>query len=297
MTPRTLALLAAVAVGLFMVSDALYVVNQSQSAVVRQFGRFVRETDRPGLHVKLPFIQEVITFDRRILALDMPAQTLLIGQLQVVVDPFARYQITDARAYLNSVGGREETLKGRLEPTVNSVLRAILSRYRFEDILSERRDSIMQEVRTQVDKDVQAAGYGIRVVDVRIRRAEFPDQVTQSVFTRMISDRDRVASEIRGRGTSESRRIRAEAEATATKLIAEAQRDAQRLRGEGDSESIRLITASTAKDPAFYEYYRTLQAYRSALSPSTTTYVLGRDEGFLKFLNRKPGTGATSPAP
>lgn len=291
MTPRILATLAVLAVGLFTGSDTLYVVNQSQSAVVRQFGRFVSETNDPGLHAKWPFIQEVITFDRRILALDMPSQTLLIGQLQVVVDPFTRYQITDARAYLNSVGGREDVLKGRLEPTVNSVLRAILSRYRFEDILSERRDQIMQEVRTQVDRDVQAANYGIRIVDVRIRRAEFPDQVTQSVFTRMISDRDRVASEIRGRGTSESRRIRAEAEATATKLIAEAQRDAQRLRGEGDSESIRLISAASAKDPSFYEYYRTLQAYRNALSPANTTYVLGRDEGFLKLF------GQTKPTP
>lgn len=288
MTPRTFVTLAVLAAGLFVGSNALYVVNQSQSAVVRQFGRFVSETSDPGLHAKWPFIQEVITFDRRILALDMPSQTLLIGQLQVVVDPFTRYQITDARAYLNSVGGREDVLKGRLEPTVNSVLRANLSRYRFEDILSERRDQIMQEVRAQVDRDVQAANYGIRIVDIRIRRAEFPEQVTQSVFTRMISDRDRVASEIRGRGTSESRRIRAEAEATATKLIAEAQRDAQRLRGEGDSESIRLISAASAKDPAFYDYYRTLQAYRTALPPGNTTYVLGRDDGFLKLFGDKP---------
>lgn len=288
MSPRSFIALAALA-GLFFVgSNALYVVNQSESAVVRQFGRYVSETDTPGLHAKIPFIQEVRKFDRRILALDMPEQTILIGQLQVVVDPFTRYVIDNPRAYLNSVNGSEEILKGRLEPTVNSVLRAVLSNYRFEDILSDKREKIMQEVRDQVDKDVEAANYGISVIDVRIRRAEFPEQVTQSVFNRMISDRERVASEIRGRGTSEARRIRAEAEATSTKLIAEAQRDAQRLRGEGDSESIRIIAQATAKDPAFYEYYRTLQAYRTALTPETTTYVLGKDDTFLSAFDKKP---------
>jgi len=286
MTPRSIIALAIAAFVAFVVSDSLFVVNQSESAVVRQFGRFVRETSEPGLQAKIPFVQEAIKFDRRILALDMPSQTLLVGQLQVVVDPFTRYQITDARAFLNSVGGSEDVLRGRLEPTVNSVLRAVFNRFRFEDILSEKRDQIMQEIREQVDKDVQAAGYGIRIVDVRIRRAEFPEQVTQSVFTRMISDRDRVASEIRGRGTSESRRIRAEAEATSTKLLAEAQRDAQRLRGEGDSEAIRIIGEATNKNPGFYNYYRTLQAYRTALGPGNTTFVLGEGDGFLNLFSK-----------
>ena len=290
MTPRSFLVLAALAGGLFVASNALFVVNQSETAVVRQFGRFVSETSDPGLHAKVPFVQDVVKFDRRILALDMPEQTILIGQLQVVVDPFTRYVIDDARAYRNSVNGREDVLRGRLEPTVNSVLRAVLSNYRFEDILSDKREQIMQEVRDQVDKDVQAANYGIRIVDVRIRRAEFPEQVTQSVFNRMISDRERVASEIRGRGTSEARRIRADAEATSTKMIAEAQRDAQRLRGEGDSESITIISEVTNKNPSFYEYYRTLQAYRTALTPDTTTYVLGQGDkdGFLSAFEKAP---------
>lgn len=288
MTTRTFIVLIFLAGVALLATQSLFVINQSESAVIRQFGRFVRESNQPGLHAKIPFVQEVIKFDRRILALDMPSQTLLIGQLQVVVDPFTRFQITDARAYLNSVSGNEDVLKGRLEPTVNSVLRAILSRYRFEDILSEKRDQIMQEVREQVDRDVQAANYGIRIVDVRIRKAEFPDQVTQSVFNRMISDRDRVASEIRGRGTAEARRIRAEAEATSTKLIAEAQRDAQRLRGEGDGESINIINSAVQKDSDFYIYYRTLQAYKTALPADNTTYVLGQDNRFLSDFNTPP---------
>lgn len=289
MSPKSFFVLVTLVLAIFIGSSSMYIVNQSETAVVRQFGRFVSETSEPGLHFKIPFVQEVLKFDRRILALDMPEQTILIGQLQVVVDPFTRYVIDDARSYLNSVNGSERLLRGRLEPTVNSVLRAVLSNYRFEDILSEKREKIMQEVQEQVDKDVQAANYGISIVDLRIRRAEFPDQVTQSVFNRMISDRDRVASEIRGRGTSEARRIRAEAEATSTKLIAEAQRDAQRLRGEGDSEGITIIAKATAENPSFYEYYRTLQAYRLALHPNRTTYVLGQDKsGFLSVFEESP---------
>ena len=274
-----------------LASNALFIVDQRETAVVRLFGQFKREVQKPGLYVKIPFFHEVLRFDRRILPLDAPAQEFLVNQLQVVIDPFARYQIEDARNVLKTVT-TEENLRTQLERTVNTAVRDVMNQYRFEDILSVKRDQIMEEIRQKVDEDVKKANYGIKIIDVRIRRADFPDQINESVFNRMRTDREKVASEITGRGNAESQRIKAEADGAKVTTLANAQRDAQTLRGEGDSESIRTLADATGRDPDFYRFYRSLQAYREALTPATTTLVLSPDSDFFRYFDQlKPTTG------
>ena len=174
MSNRLIAILGLAGFCLVLLANSILIVDQRETVVIRQFGQFKREVAEPGLTLKLPLIQEALRFDRRVLALDMPAQEFLVSQLQVVIDPFARYQIVSPREFLRTVGS-EDVLRTRLEPTINSAVRNVVSRYRFEDLLSSRRDAVMEEVRQQVDKSVAEAGYGIKIVDVRIRRADFPD--------------------------------------------------------------------------------------------------------------------------
>jgi len=284
MNPKLVALLVVLGFATFIAGDSLFIVDQRETVVIRQFGQFKREIAEPGLYAKIPFMQEAVRFDKRVLALDAPAQEFLVSQLQVVIDPFARYQIVNAREFLRTVGN-EETLRSRLEPTMTAAVRDVVSGYRLTDILSDRREQIMEEIRDKVDEDVQKAGYGIKIIDVRIRRADFPDQISQSVFGRMKTDRQRVASEIRGKGNSESQRIKAQVDADRVTLLAETQRAAQTLRGEGDNESIRVLAEATSRDPSFYNFYRSMQAYRTALTPETTTMVLSPKSDFLRFFN------------
>lgn len=291
MSPRLFSALIILLVATFLGANSMFIVDQRETIVIRKFGEFKRKIEDPGLYFKLPFIEEAVRFDHRVLALDAPAQEFLVSQLQVVIDPFARYQIVDARDFLRTVGS-EETLRARLEPTLTAAVRDVVSSYRLTDLLSEKREPIMEEIRKKVDEDVEKGGYGIKIIDVRIRRADFPEQISQSVFNRMRTDRARLASEIRGKGNSESQRVRAQADADKVTTLAEAQQTAQGLRGQGDNESIRILSEANGRDAAFYGFYRSLQAYRTALTPSTTTMVLTPEGDFFRYFDKlSPAAG------
>src|SRR3954454_14593957 len=245
-----------------LASASLFTVNETQQALVLQFGEPRRVIQEPGLKAKIPFIQNVVIYDRRVLDLDPPVeQVILADQKRLDVDAFARYRITNPLRFFQSVGS-EMVLEQRLNTVVISALRRVLGNVTVLSILSEERQQVMADIRQQVNSEAQR--FGIDVVDVRIRRADLPEEPSQSIFARMRSEREREAAEFRAQGQEQAQQIRSRAERERTVIIAEAQRDAQVLRGEGDNQAFRIIAEATGRDPDFYSFYRTLRAIPAA---------------------------------
>ncbi len=276
-------------------SASLFTVNEAQQALVLQFGEPMRVIREPGLKAKIPFIQEVRILDRRVLDLDPPVeQVILADQKRLDVDAFARYRILDPLRFYQSAG-TEAVAETRLNAIVNSALRRVLGSVTLLAILSDERPRVMNDIRAQVNSEAQR--FGIEIVDVRIRRADLPEETSQSIFARMRSEREREASEARAQGQEQSQQIRARAERERTVILAEAQRDSQILRGEGDNQAIKLIGEATSVDPQFYSFYRTLEAYRKSLNKDDTTMVLSPNGEFFRYFGDVTGGGQGAPAP
>ena len=245
-----------------------------------QFGEPVRVIREPGLHWKLPFIQTVLSFDRRLLDFDSASQEVVLGsQRRLVVDAFTRYRITDPLRFFQTVGATEAGIRSRLEPSVTSALRGALANETLPAVLSAERARIMGEIRQRVEADTQ--DLGIDVVDVRIRRADLPEQNTQPILQRMQSERERVAREVRARGAEQAQRIVASADRERTVLLAEAQAKANALRGEGEQAAITIFAEAFQRDPEFFQFYRTMQAWREAFSDGETRMLLEPGLGVL----------------
>lgn len=291
--------LFAAGIGLIVVailaSASLFTVNETQQALVLQFGEPRRVIKEPGLKIKIPFIQNVVIMDRRVLDLDPPVeQVILADQKRLDVDAFARYRIHDPLRFYQTVSN-EVRAENRLNSIVNSALRRVLGSVTLLAVLSEERARVMSDIRGQVNGEAQ--DLGIEIVDVRIRRADLPEETSQSIFARMRSEREREAAEARAQGQEQSQQIRSRAERERTVLLAEAQRDAQKLRGEGDNQALRIIAEATSSDPQFYTYYRSLEAYRKTMGKGDTTYVLSPDSPFFRFFRDVPVPAAgTAPA-
>ena len=283
-----LAVLAAVLV-VGLVSSA-FTVHQTQQVLVTQFGEPVRVIREPGLHWKVPFIQTVISFDRRLLDFDSPAQEVVLGsQRRLVVDAFTRYRITDPLRFFQTVGATEAGIRSRLEPSVTSALRGALANETLPAVLSAERARIMSEIRQRVEADTQ--DLGISVVDVRIRRADLPEQNTQPILARMQSERERVGREVRAKGAEEAQRIVAAADRDRTVLLAEAQARAQGLRGEGEQVAITIFAEAFQRDPEFFQFWRTMQAWREAFSDGDTRMLLSPDSDFFRYFRSIPTPG------
>jgi membrane protease subunit HflC len=271
---------------------ALFTVNQAHQALVLQFGEPKRVVSTPGLNVKLPFIQNVQYFEKRLLDLEPPRQQVILAdQKRLDVDTFARYLIRDPLLFYQSVG-IESVARQRLGPIVNSSLRRALGNESLSSVLSQKRAQIITAVRDDVNKEAKA--FGIEVVDVRIRRADYPEQVSQAVFARMKSEREREAREARGEGSEQSQQIRADAERQRTVIVAEANKRAQTLRGEGDAVSVQTYASAFGQDPAFFAFYRSMEAYRNALGNGDTTMVLSPDSEFFRYFGNMDGTRTPS---
>ncbi|PWC31098.1 protease modulator HflC [Azospirillum sp. TSO35-2] len=271
-----------VALGI-IVSSSLFTVNEAQQALVLQFGEPRRVIQDPGLKFKIPFIQEVRILDRRVLDLDPPVeQVILADQKRLDVDAFARYRIHDPLRFYQTAG-TEAVAETRLNSIVNSALRRVLGNVTVLAVLSDERARIMTDIKGQVNDE--AKRFGIEIVDVRIRRADLPEETSQSIFARMRSEREREAAEARAQGQEQSQQIKSRAERERTVIIAEAQRDAQVLRGEGDNTALKLIAEATSLDPEFYGFYRSLEAYRKALNGNDTTMVLSPNGEFFRYFN------------
>ena len=291
---RTVVLLAALAVIVVTAASTLFTVHQTQQVLITQFGQPIRVIREPGLQAKIPFIQSVITFDRRLLDFDAPGEEVILGdQRRLIVDSFTRYRIVDPLVFYQTVGAAEGGIRARLNSIVSSSLRRVLGNEPLLSVLSNDRPRIMAEIRQQVN--TEARQFGIEVVDVRIRRADLPEENTQAILSRMQSERERVAREARAEGAEVAQRVRAGAERERTVLLAEAQAQSDVLRGQGEQEAIRIVAEAFQKDIDFFQFWRSMQAYREAFSEGHTRMVMTPDSEFFRYF-RESG-GRVQPAP
>lgn len=281
---------------LILIGSTMFVVSQTQQALVLQFGQIVRVVQKPGLNVKLPFVQNVMYFDKRILDFEaQPAEfitrnpTLDVDE-RVVIDAFVRYRITDPQQFYQSVKN-ESNLNSRMNSVVVSSMRRVLGNHSLADLLSNERDGIMREIRDAVNIQAQGGGeresdgFGIEVVDVRIMRADLPSDISQSTYERMRKNFTKEAQRFRAEGEEKALEVRATAERQRTEIIANARKESETIRGDGDAQASKIYAASFGKDPEFFRFYRSMQAYRKALGKDDTTIVLSPDSGFLKEFN------------
>jgi membrane protease subunit HflC len=290
MSRVAIAAIAALVV-LFVLAEAtLFTVNQTEQVLITQFGDPVRVIRQPGLHSKTPFVQTVIGFDKRLLNLELPGEQVILGdQRRLVVDSFTVFRIVDPLLYYQSVGTAEDGIRGRLNSIVSASLRRVLANNKLLDVLSAKREQIMATIRDQVN--VEMKGFGVAIEDVRIRRADLPDENTKAILSRMQSERQRVAAQARAEGAEASARIRADAERERTVLLADARATADRLRGEGEAEATRTYAKAYEQDAGFYAIWRTLQAYREAFETGNSRLVLTPDNEFLHYLQSLPASG------
>jgi modulator of FtsH protease HflC len=277
---------------------SLFTVYQTRLALVIRLGQPVRVVTEPGLNFKWPLIDNVIYIDKRILDLENAAQEVIASdQKRLVVDAFARYRINDALRFYQAVGSIEGA-NSRLSTLLNASLRRVLGESTLTHVVKDERAGLMARVREQVDRE--AAAFGITIVDVRIRRADLPEQNSQAVYQRMQTERQREAAEFRANGSQRKQEIQARADRDVTVLLAEAQSKAEQIRGEGDAERNRIFAEAFGKDPDFFAFYRSMQAYETGLGHKDTRMVLRPDSDFFRYFadpsgkmredSRKPAT-------
>ncbi|MCX8135161.1 MAG: protease modulator HflC [Roseococcus sp.] len=283
-----LLVLGAVALAaVFVAAGSFFTVHQTQQVLITQFGQPIRVIQQPGLNVKLPFIQSVIVFDRRLLDFEGPGEEVILGdQRRLIVDSFTRYRITDPLLFFQTVGATEAGIRGRLNSIVSSALRRVLASEPLLSVLSADRTRIMAEIRRQVNEE--ARRFGIEVTDVRIRRADLPDENTQAILARMQTEREREARQLRAEGAEQAQRIRAQAERDRTVILAEAEGQANILRGQGEQEAIRIFAEAFQRDPEFFQFWRTMQAYREVFGSGESRMVLTPESDFFRFFRDMP---------
>ena len=288
--------LAAIVVILLIVGySSLFQVYQTRQALVVRLGNPQRVVTQPGLHVKMPLLDTVIYVDKRILDLENPSQEVIAAdQKQLMVDAFARYRVVDALKFYQTVGSVDGA-NSRLSPFLNSALRAALGEATLTQVVREQREQLMARVRDQLDREAQQ--FGVEVVDVRIRRADLPDQNSQAVYTRMKTEREREAQEFRSQGTQKAQEIRARADRDATVIVAEATSKAEQTRGEGDAERNRIFAEAFNKDPDFFAFYRSMQAYETGLQQGDTRFLVRPDSDFFRFFLDPNGKQRPDAAP
>jgi len=278
---------AALIVAIVLCFATLFTVDQTEQSLVTEFGKPIRVVSVPGLHARIPFVQSVIGYDRRLLWLHTPGEEVILGdQRRLIVDSFTMYRISDPLRFYQAAGVLEDAITGRLNAIVSSAIRRVLGNRTLPDVLSADRDRIMTSIRQQVDNEMR--GFGVTVEDVRIRRADLPRENTEAVLTRMQSERERVAAQARAEGAAAGARIRADAERDRTVLLADANAKADQLRGEGEAAATKLYADAYNRDPGFYATWRTLEAYRAAFDTGKARLVLSPDSDFLRLLTKAP---------
>lgn len=283
---------ALVLIGLY---SALFTVYQTQQALVLRFGEPVRIIEQPGLNVKIPLVDSVIFVDKRILDLENPSQEVIAAdQKRLVVDAFARYRITNPLRFYQSVGTIEGA-NSRLATILNSSLRRVLGESSFIEVVRDQREALMGRIRDQVNRE--AAGFGINVIDVRIRRADLPEANSQAVFQRMQTERQREAAEIRAQGAEAAQTIRARSDRDSTIIVAEANATADKLRGEGEAQRNEIFAQAYNQDRGFFDFYRSMQAYEASMKSGDTRMLLAPDSEFFRFFNNPAARPAAAPGP
>jgi len=290
-----IALAVVLIAGGILIRSSFFIVDQTESALVLQLGQPRRQISQPGLWFKRPFIEDVVIYDKRVLDFEPPPEEVIVSdQKRVVVDSYSRYKITDPLLFYQTVGS-EAGVRTRLASIVSGSLRRVLGNVTLSDLLSEKRAQIMIQIRDEVG--AQAKEFGVEVVDVRLRRADLPEENSQAIYARMVSERQQQASQYRGEGAEAAQTVRATAERDRTVILADAQRDAQRVRGDGDAQAIKIYADAYNQDKGFFAFYRSLQAYRDAFNNKNTSFVLSPDNNFFRFFNGPLGTVPGAPTP
>ena len=273
---------------LFGIFSSFFTVNQTQQALVLQFGEPKRIIQDPGLAFKLPFIQDAIFYESRVLSLipQDAEEVILADQKRIQIDAYARYRIEDPLLFFQTVRN-ELGARARLESIIDSSVRRVLGSETLASILTGERENINGSIRDEVNASVDSLG--IEIIDVRLRRADYPESTSQNIFNRMKSEREREAKEFRATGDEEAQKIRADAEKTRTVIVAEAKREAQEVRGQGDSNAIRIYADSFGQDPEFFSFYRSMEAYRKSICESGTSMVLSPNSSFFRYFKDKDG--------
>ncbi len=287
---RTAGILIGAVVLALVAGMSMFTVDQREKAVIFQLGEITEVISEPGLHFKWPFIQNVRYFDNRILTLDTPDTERFITseKKNVLVDSFVKWRIGDLKQYYVSVQGDEQRAQTRLSQTVNSALREEFGKRLVKDVVSGERDDIMRIVRDKLEED--ALRIGVTIVDVRLKRVELPQEVSESVYRRMEAERRAVASELRSQGFSEAEKIRAEADRERQIIVAEAYKQAQTVKGEGDQKSSGIYARAFGENPEFYSFYRSLEGYRAGFGKRSDVLVLEPNSDFFKYM-KNPGKG------
>jgi modulator of FtsH protease HflC len=287
--------LAVLVVAALIVSSAVFTVDQRQNAIVFQLGEVREVVTRPGLHFKWPLVQNVRHFDMRILSYDdaEPLRFLTQGNRPVLVDSFGKWRIVDVRQYYVSVQGDEFRAATRIRQTVSGTLRDEFGVRSLHDVVSGERDLIMNRVREKVDQDLKRIG--VAIIDVRLKRVDLPQDVSESVYRRMEAERKRIANEQRSTGAADAEKIRADADRQREVLLAEAYRDAQRVRGEGDARAASIYAAAFQQNPEFFSFYRSMEAYRNTFRGRNDLMLLEADSDFLRYFRDSMGRGNSAP--
>jgi membrane protease subunit HflC len=281
---------------LVVLSNTLFIVDQREQAIVLSFGEPVRVINAPGrneagLHLKQPFVQDVVKLDRRNLGQEVDQEEIISSdQQRLVVDAFIRYRVSDPLQFYRTLRD-ERTAADRIERLLNSTLRDILGSTTQTEIISTRRDELMKQARTEMDRRAHVARFGVEVIDLRIKRADLPSQNQAAVFGRMRTAREQIAAQKRALGEQQKREIIAGADKEVAITLATAREEAGATRGQGDAQRTRIFAQAYGRDPSFAAFYRSMQAYDQALGQGDTTLVLSPDSDFFKYFQRGPGSG------
>ncbi|NOY17236.1 MAG: protease modulator HflC [Gammaproteobacteria bacterium] len=268
-----------------LASGIFYTVDEREKAIVFKFGEIIRADDKPGLHTKVPFINNVRYFDARVQTMDSdPEQYLTIKKKGLIVDSFVKWRIIDPTLYFVTVAGQIGSANQRLRQLTNDGLRTEFGKRTVNDVISGDRHLIMKIVQKSMNED--AKKYGIEVIDVRLKRVDLVPEISQSVYDRMEAERGRVAKELRARGAEAAERLRADADRESQIIIAEAERDAQKKRGEGDAEATRIYAKAYTQDVEFFSFYRSLAAYKNTFSNKDAIMVIEPDSEFFKYFKK-----------
>lgn len=281
-------LVASIAV-VVIASLSLFVVDQRQSAIVFQLGEIVRVDDQPGIKWKIPLVQTVRFFDKRIQTVDAtePERYITSEKKNVMVDAFVKWRIADVKQYYISVSGDETRAQTRLMQTVNSAMREEFGKHTINDVVSGAREKIMTVLREKTNAD--AKNIGVEVLDVRLKRVDFPAEISSSVYSRMDAERKSVANELRATGFAESEKIRADADRQRQVILADANRQAQRIMGEGDARAAAIYASAFGHNPEFYAFYRSLDAYKKSFRNKGDVLVIDPNSDFFRYLKKGAG--------
>lgn len=280
---------------LMLLSSVFFVVGETERAIKIQLGNVIETEYEPGLHMKIPLIQSIRKFDRRILTLDLrPERVLTSEKKNVIVDSFVKWKIEDVEAFFTATSGDESVAESRLTQYIRNGVKDSFGTRTVRQVVSSERTQLMNEVRQEAN--ARTTGLGIRVMDVRIKKVELPEDVRESVYLRMEKERAKIAREIRSEGNEQAKKIKAEAERVRAEIIAESYNQAQQIRGEGDANSARVYADAFTANPEFYNLYRSLDAYRTAFSNNRDVLLLKPDSEFFKYFNSSTPNALASPA-